>query len=63
MIERIKYYYYITNKLTEFKKDIKSIRQIFGEKATAVLAYIQDNKLDIKKEDDLINIFNFYSTL
>ncbi|MGO4876524.1 hypothetical protein ACEN2P_07970 [Pedobacter psychrotolerans] len=63
IIERIKYYYFAKNTLVEFKRDNKSIQQAFGEKAPLILAYIKENDLDLKKDVDLINIFNFYNSL
>jgi hypothetical protein len=62
IIERTKYYYYTTNKLSEFNADNKSILKAFGESATPLLEYIKENKLNLKTEEDLIKMFNFYST-
>ena len=63
VIERVKYYFYTTNKLTEFKRDVKSIQLAFGEKSTPVLKYIEENKLDLKKDSDLTKVFSFFSTI
>ncbi|WP_231490534.1 hypothetical protein [Pedobacter sp. Leaf170] len=63
VIERIKYYTIINNVLTEFKRDNKSIQQVFGEKSVSVLDYITKNNLDFKKDNDLIKVFAFYETL
>jgi len=62
IIERTKYYYYTANKLFEFNADNKSIMAAFGESATPLLEYIKENKLNLKKEEDLIKVFSFYST-
>lgn len=63
VIERVKYYFYTANQLKEFKKDEKSVRLAFGEKSPTVLKYIDDNKLDLKKDTDLIKVFSFFSTI
>jgi len=63
VIERVKYYFYTTNQLKEFKRDVKSIQLAFGEKSPTVLKYIDENKLDLKKDDDLVKIFSFFSTI
>jgi len=62
IIERVKYYYYTENKLFEFKRDNNSIKQAFGDYAIPLIAYVQENKLDLKNDEDLIKVFNFYST-
>ncbi|TBO40390.1 hypothetical protein [Pedobacter kyonggii] len=62
IIERVKYYYYSANKLFEFKRDNNSIKEAFGNSAIPLLAYIKENKFNLKNDEDLIKIFNFYST-
>jgi len=39
----------------------KVLLQAFGEDAAAVDKYIQDQDLSVKKEGDLVKIFNFYN--
>lgn len=63
IISRTKYYFFITNKLTEFKRDTKSLQLAFGEKSSKILKYIEDNKLDLKNDDDLIKVFAYNSIL
>jgi len=36
---------------------------VFGEESSAIKSYIKKEKLNIKKEKDLIKIFNFYASL
>ncbi|SFA43274.1 hypothetical protein SAMN04488511_103302 [Pedobacter suwonensis] len=62
IIERVKYYYYKANKLSEFKRDTNSIKEAFGDHADSLLTYIRENKLDLKNDMDLIKIFDYYST-
>ena len=61
VIDRVKYYFYTTNQLKEFKRDVKSIQLAFGEKSPSVLKYIGENKFDLKKDDDLVKVFSFFS--
>jgi len=60
--ERVKYYSVIDNKLTEFKNNKKSL-EIFGSKASKVQEYIDQNKLDLKVEADLIKAFAYSDTI
>lgn len=62
VIERIKYYTTKDNVLTEFKRDTKSVQQLFGDKSVAILEYINKNNLDLKKDVDLVKVFEFYDT-
>jgi hypothetical protein len=61
--ERVKYYYALNNELVEFKRDAKFVNDAFGGKATAVQKYIKDNNLDLKKDEELIKAFAYFSTL
>jgi len=56
--EKIKYYYVIDNKLTEFKNNKKSL-ELFGSKADKIQEYISKEKLDLKVEADLIKVFAY----
>lgn len=60
VIERIKYYVCSSpGKIVEFKRDGKALDLVFGERSPSVKKYIQDEKLDLKKDDDLIKAFAF----
>lgn len=63
VIERIKYYYYTTNVLIEFKRDNKSVQQAFGNKSTAALDFVNKENLDLKKDQDLIKLFDYCEKL
>ncbi len=63
IVERTKYFYALNNELVEFKKDTKFLADAFGGKSTAVQQYIKDNNLDLKKDEDLIKVFAYFSTL
>ena len=47
----------------EVKFNKKSIMPHFGKHQDALKAYISQNKLKIKKKDDLLKAINYYNTL
>lgn len=47
----------------EVKKDKKSLIAAMGNKKDVVEAYINDKKLNLKNEGDLINLVTYYNTL
>ncbi|GGE58572.1 hypothetical protein EV200_103386 [Pedobacter psychrotolerans] len=63
IINRLKYFTYDGFRITEFKRDIKSLQKVFGETSLVVIEYIKNQKLDIKNDDDLIKVLEFYSGL
>jgi hypothetical protein len=61
--DRIKYFYVLNNELVELKKDTKSLSAVFGSKSANVEKYIKENKLNVKKDEDLVKAFDYFSTL
>jgi hypothetical protein len=61
--DRIKYFYVLNNELVELKKDTKSLGVVFGSKSAEVEKYIKENKLNVKKDEDLVKAFAYFSTL
>ena len=51
------------NNTEKFIPSKKSISVIFSKKAPEVKKYIKQNKLSLKKENDLIDIFNYYNQI
>lgn len=50
-----------SHNIFEVKRDVKSICGALG-KNEILSAYIKENKLDLKKDSDLVNAFTFYSS-
>jgi hypothetical protein len=44
-------------------KNAKSLSDSFGNKKDQVSKYIKQNKLDLKEEVDLVQVFNYYNSL
>jgi hypothetical protein len=60
----VKYYIFIDNKLLRVKKDKKAILSLLNSKASADLEnYISSNKLNLKNEDDIVKLINYYNRL
>lgn len=63
IIESIKYYLFIDGKMNPVKKDKKSLFSILGNKTAELDNYIKANNLNIKDDDDLIKLINYYNSL
>lgn len=60
----IRYFLVITNnEPIQVKLDQKSIFSLLAEKETELTVYFKDNKLNIKKEDDVMKLINYYNKL
>ena len=60
----IKWYFSTDNStITQFNPDNAGLKQVFAEHFTELKAYIKANKLKIKKEDDLVALFEYYNML
>jgi hypothetical protein len=51
------------NTVTAFKPKKKSVVTLFPNKSSEVSDYIKGNKLNVKDENDLVKVFNYYNTL
>ncbi len=60
-----KYYIYYNdqNSVVKIPRKKSKFYKIFGINSSKIKKYIKKEKLNIKKENDLIKIFNFYNTL
>jgi hypothetical protein len=58
-------YYYIdqSNPAQEFKIKKNNIPEFMSKHIKEVQTFIDDNKLKLKKEEDLIKVFDYYNTL
>jgi len=58
-------FYYIvddTGSIFQVKKDIKSILSVLYKKPESILSYIKENKLDLKKDKDVVKLISFYAS-
>lgn len=58
--------YYAINKFGAvelLKNSKKDLLELMADKKNEIEKYIKDNKLNIKRKNDLINIFGYYNTL
>ena len=61
-IKNEKYYLYQDGKLTEMKMTKKALSEMLQTETVSekdIAAFIKDNRLSLKKEDDLFQIFEF----
>lgn len=63
MVESVQYYLLLNNRLVPMKKDRKFIFQNIGNKVTEMQAFITANNIDVKNEDDLIKLLNYYNSI
>lgn len=60
----VKWYYSNDNStITQFKPDNAGLKQVSAKHFSELKAYIKANKLKIKKEDDLVALFEYYNML
>ncbi|HHC78700.1 MAG TPA: hypothetical protein ENK46_02370 [Flavobacteriia bacterium] len=52
-----------TNNLSPLKKSKKEIIRLFSDRGEDVKAYLKENKLSYKKENDLVKIFEHYDVV
>jgi hypothetical protein len=57
------YYMIISGTATLVKKDKKAILTLLNNKQTELEAYIKAHKLDLKNDDDLANLVNYYNSI
>ncbi len=62
-ILRIKYYVNDHGKIKELPLKKKNVLQTFGDQSQKVKKFLSENNLSIKKENDLIKIFEYYNSL
>ena len=62
-ILRIKYYVNDHGKINELPLKKRDVIQTFGEQSQKVKKFLSENKLSVKKENDLIKIFEYYYSL
>ncbi|HTH81441.1 MAG TPA: hypothetical protein VL490_00815 [Mucilaginibacter sp.] len=63
VVDNIDYYLLIDGKAVRIKKDKKAIETALGSKQTELDAYIQTNKLSLKKDEDVAKLITYYNTL
>ncbi len=61
--DHVTYFVARGDKIVLLKNDRKSVTEALNDKAADIEKYIKDNKLDAKKDDDLIKIFTYYNSL
>jgi hypothetical protein len=61
--DKINYFVASDTDIKELKRDRKAFQMIFKDKTELVLKYINENKLDLKDDGDLIKVFSYYSTI
>ena len=60
----VKWYFTSDNlTITQFKPDNAGLKQVSAKYHTNLKAYIKANKLKIKREDDLVTLFEYYNEL
>jgi hypothetical protein len=57
------YFTYNNSTITQFKPDNAGLKEVSAKYYTELKAYIKANKLKIKKEDDLVTLFEYYNKL
>ncbi|HTH81440.1 MAG TPA: hypothetical protein VL490_00810 [Mucilaginibacter sp.] len=63
VVDNIDYYLLINGKAIRIKKDKRSVEALLKNKKPELNAYLQANNLDLKKDDDLAKLINYYNTL
>ncbi len=61
--DQVSYYIAIGNSVKKLPKSIDEVPALFGDKASQVSALIKKEKLKIKKESDLIQVFKYANSL
>ncbi len=63
VIKKESLWYCINGTLDEVQSNNKKIAKLFGAKGDLVLEYIKANNKNVRNENDLKNIFNYYNQL
>lgn len=63
IIESIKYYLLVADKMISLKKDKKFILNALGNKQEQLEAYITSNNLNLKDDNDLAKLINYYNSI
>jgi hypothetical protein len=61
--DNISYYLVIGNKAFPVKKEKRSILSALGNKQTELEAFIKANNLNLKNDDDLARLINYYNSI
>jgi len=61
--ESTKYYLIVAEKAVPLKRDQKFILTTLGNKQPEMEAYIKDNKLNLKHDDDLAKLITYYNSI
>jgi hypothetical protein len=59
----VAYYIYREGKIAPFKKAKDAVLEVTADKGAQVEAYIKSASINVKKDDDLAKLFNYYNTL
>jgi hypothetical protein len=62
-VKKDKYYILKDGKVNEIKKSKKKVTEILSDQSTKVEEFVDQNKLNVKDEQDLIRIFDYYNSL
>lgn len=62
-IENVKYYLFINGAAVPIKGDKKAVLVALANKQTELEAYIKQNNLNLKKDDDFAKLITYYNTL
>ncbi|OOG74841.1 carboxypeptidase-like regulatory domain-containing protein [Algoriphagus sp. A40] len=62
IIKRNVYYYLKGKDLYEVPKKRKDLFPIFGEKEAEMLAFVEDNEIDLKKTGSVFQLFTYYNS-
>lgn len=63
ILKRADYYMATGNDVVEVGTSKKKMLPLFGDKAAEVEKFIDDNSLSLKKEGDLVKLFEYYNSL
>ncbi len=64
IVQRAKYYIADRdNEVIQIKKNKRFVLKLLNDRAEDIKKYMSQNKLSVKNENDLIEIFNYYNTI
>lgn len=58
-----KVYSFRDNQFYQLKRDKSGILNVFSDRSNEIAKYISDNKINLKKDDELAKVFNYYNSL
>ena len=56
------YFLYHKGQMIKFQKSKKNLLDILADKKPQLIAFMNDNKLDMKSDQDFVNLVNFYNS-